>query len=421
MGCDAAVAPDGLFLAAMAWVDGRELVPDAAVAAAGGCIRDIVPQAQLGRDVRASLPTHRGTLLLPGLINAHAHTEYTHMKGRLPRNAGFAEWVRAIIREKACDNDDVQAASVAEGLRQLAAGGVTTVVDTFSSDAAARALEEPPLRVVRLGEAIGLGDAGTRNAAARLRLVDDARAKRSAFLDTGLAPHAPYSVGPRLRAMLRDYLAAHADCPVSWHIAESGEEDELFRTGTGPLAGLLASLGLPMPFHAPTGCSPCAFLQAEGLLDRCDAAVHFNTARTEEYMSFGAPRALVHCPGTHAFFGRPPFDAAAALGAGANLCLGTDSLASSETLGMLDLLGAFARANPSLDGAQLLATVTTNPARARLVSGLGCPLGVIRAGAPADLVMLDIPEPLEFDLRPMILHPEARVSATFVNARQVYP
>lgn len=412
-------AADSVFLAAMAWVNGGQLMRDAAVIVRDGAVHDIVPQSQLGQAATGSCRTYRCTLLLPGMINAHSHLEYTHMAGRLPNDAGFAGWIRAIIGEKAQTPDRVYADSVAGGLRQLAAGGVTTVVDTFHSLAAGAALENSPLRVVRLYEVIGLTDESADAMSGCLAFVEGAT--RSARLDTGLAPHAPYSVGRRLRAMLREYLADHPECVVSWHLHECDEEDELFVAGRGALADLLAMSGLPLPFDAPPMCSPCEFLESEGLLGCCDAAVHLNTASTDDLELFAVPKAMIHCPGTHTFFGRPPFPAVTALRARANLCLGTDSLASSSTLNMLELLKAFGLSNSTLTGPQLLATVTTHPARSRIVAGLALPLGVIRSGAPADLALLDVSGPLPRDLGELLLHPCTRVSGTFVGGKQVHP
>jgi len=49
----------------------------------------------------------------------------------------------------------------------------------------------------------------------------------------GLSPHAPYTVGPRLVSSIAA-LAAEALAPVAMHLAETREELELLRAGTGP-------------------------------------------------------------------------------------------------------------------------------------------------------------------------------------------
>src|SRR5216110_875995 len=38
--------------------------------------------------------------LLPGLINAHCHLDYTCLRGKIPRQKSFTDWIRAINTEK---------------------------------------------------------------------------------------------------------------------------------------------------------------------------------------------------------------------------------------------------------------------------------------------------------------------------------
>ena len=39
-------------------------------------------------------------VLLPGLINAHCHLDYTCLRGKIPRQTSFTNWIRAINAEK---------------------------------------------------------------------------------------------------------------------------------------------------------------------------------------------------------------------------------------------------------------------------------------------------------------------------------
>jgi cytosine/adenosine deaminase-related metal-dependent hydrolase len=92
---------------------------------------------------------------------------------------------------------------------------------------------------------------------------------------------------------------------------------------------------------------------------------------------------IVHCPGSHEYFGHRPFAWKRLEALEVNLCVATDSLASTDTLSLLSELRRLARREPQLSGRQLLHTVTRNPARAL---GRGDVLGRISAGALADLI-----------------------------------
>ena len=68
-------------------------------------------------------------LLLPGLINAHCHLDYTDMAGHIPPPKNFPDWIKAILAEKAaCSYSDYARAWV-RGAQQLVRNGTTTVAD----------------------------------------------------------------------------------------------------------------------------------------------------------------------------------------------------------------------------------------------------------------------------------------------------
>src|SRR6266705_6560734 len=54
-------------------------------------------------------------VLLPGLINAHCHLDYTCLRGTIPPQKWFTDWIRAINAEKAKLGRDDYLASIAKG------------------------------------------------------------------------------------------------------------------------------------------------------------------------------------------------------------------------------------------------------------------------------------------------------------------
>jgi cytosine/adenosine deaminase-related metal-dependent hydrolase len=57
-------------------------------------------------------------VLLPGLINAHCHLDYTCLRGKIPRQKSFTDWIRAINAEKSKLSPQDYLASINEGLRR---------------------------------------------------------------------------------------------------------------------------------------------------------------------------------------------------------------------------------------------------------------------------------------------------------------
>src|SRR5262252_1917321 len=67
--------------------------------------------------------------LLPGLINAHCHLDYTCLRGKIPRQKSFTDWIRAINAEKAKLSADDYVRSINEGFAETKRFGTTTMAN----------------------------------------------------------------------------------------------------------------------------------------------------------------------------------------------------------------------------------------------------------------------------------------------------
>src|SRR5678815_5316223 len=56
--------------------------------------------------------------LLPGLINAHCHLDYTCLRGKIPPLKSFADWIRAINAEKAKLSAEDYVVSINQGFAE---------------------------------------------------------------------------------------------------------------------------------------------------------------------------------------------------------------------------------------------------------------------------------------------------------------
>jgi cytosine/adenosine deaminase-related metal-dependent hydrolase len=92
---------------------------------------------------------------------------------------------------------------------------------------------------------------------------------------------------------------------------------------------------------------------------------------------------VVHCPKTHRFFHRDMPFFQTMKEQGINVCLGTDSMASNDSLNMLEEMQQMAQVFPRLSAEELLEMATVNAAKALNQTGK---LGRIAPGAWADLI-----------------------------------
>ena len=340
---------------------------------AGGAVRD------LGEAV-----------VLPGLVNAHCHLDYTDMAGAIPPPKSFLDWIQAIVALKADWSYSDFAQSWLRGAEQLLRSGCTTVGDI---EAVPELLPDvwaaTPLRVCSFLELISVRRrqqpaALLRQAVRRIRELPPGRNRAS------LSPHALYTTNRELLKLARR-TAHRARWPLTMHVAESALEFEMFRHGRGAMFNWLRKNGRDMGDCGAR--SPVQQLAALGLLDARFLAVHVNHLAPGDAGLLARARAgVVHCPRSHAYFQHAPFPFAELREAGVNLCLGTDSLASIAREGRskprLDLfaeLRAFAAKEPGLPAENLLHLVTRNPAAAL---GLRGKAGELTRRAHADLLVL---------------------------------
>ena len=71
-------------------------IVDGAVCVEDGCV------AEVGKwnDLRGDAEDLGDVILMPGLINAHCHLDYTSLAGRIPAPKTFNEWISGIMRHK---------------------------------------------------------------------------------------------------------------------------------------------------------------------------------------------------------------------------------------------------------------------------------------------------------------------------------
>ncbi len=203
----------------------------------------------------------------------------------------------------------------------------------------------------------------------------------------GLSPHAPYTASNQLY-QLADECAALMPMPLTTHVAESSEEFAMFRHGRGAMYEFMA--GLKRPMHDCGRLTPFQLLWQSGAIDARWILAHMNELTEDDFTLLEAlPRGggphIVHCPGSHHYFRHSRFPFRRLHEMGINLCIGTDSLASTDSLSLLYELRRVQEYEPWLSATELLRSVTLNPARALNRS---LELGRIIPGALADLIAI---------------------------------
>src|SRR5438876_5313650 len=121
--------------------------------------------------------------LLPGLINAHCHLDYTCLRGKIPRPKSFTDWIRAINAEKANLSQVDYVASINEGFAEVKRFGATTIANLAAFPELISQIESP-IRTWWFAELIDV-----RDPSRAVEIVDVAVKKLKSTEHWGLAPH----------------------------------------------------------------------------------------------------------------------------------------------------------------------------------------------------------------------------------------
>ena len=306
--------------------------------------------------------------IVPGLINAHAHLELSHLAGLVPAGLGFSAWAERLFAAMRLGR--ASGALVAQAVDEARATGTCFIADVVGREAGMvrQALDEQAMDGHLFREFSG-------------------RVKGNDFCPDSLpgswspGVHALYSTDSAFARFIKAWCASR-DLPFTLHLAEVPGENELFQSGCGDFADFLRARRILPKDFAPPGLSALGFARELGLLDERTLAVHcvqMDNRDVEIMASSGASACL--CPRSNSWIGVGEAPAAALQAAGVPLCLGTDSLASSPSLDLWEELRAV---RPLLSQNATLydfvAMLTCNPAR---VLGIDADYGSLEAGKRA--------------------------------------
>ena len=357
-------------------------------------------------------------IILPGLVNAHTHLEFSDLERPLEADGGLPGWIARVValrRARPTGPEEAArlAASLRAGLAESLSFGVTTIGEIATSvPRGGYPSVGPRVRVYR--EALGLAFTGGSLPGGIARDLD--RLKGS----TGISPHAPMTVSSALGgALLRE--AAKRGLPVTMHLAESLAELAYVTGGGGPFRDLFATLGAWPADRPPPVLPPSDWISRLARVRRGsvvhgtflgeppDATALDRLARHRDRLG------VVVCPRTTRLLsGRLP-PVARFLAAGIRVAIGTDSRASNPDLSVLaearELVGA-GIVSPQEALVMLSRDAAWNVAHESRA-------GSIAVGRPADLAVLRPSGPFS-DPLDAILRSDTRVAATLRAGRVLH-
>lgn len=322
-------------------------------------------------------------ILIPGMVNAHCHLELSYLQGAIEEQTGFAGFARAIgrVRGNYTNEERLRAASLADA--KMWEEGVEAVMDIANDELIMPIKEASRIRYTTLFELFGL----TTESIANHRAMSQRHGRSS------ITPHSTYS----LQDQIFREACEHNTSTISIHLLESDDESQLYNH-QGSLAQWYKSMGWECDFlHYG---SPTRRVVQSVDANRRTLLVHGCKATPEDvslianHLKDNATWVL--CPESNRFISniKPPVNMLREMGA--HIAIGSDSLASTRSLSIIDNLRLID--NAPLE--ELLSWATIGGARAL---GVDDELGTIAVGKRPGLVVIS-----DADLHNLSLTPDSR-------------
>jgi cytosine/adenosine deaminase-related metal-dependent hydrolase len=353
--------------------------------------------------------------ILPGLINAHAHLEFSDLDAPIQPPAPFTDWIRSLMAHRRTRTPSLPEL-IKSGLQLSLAWGTSTVGDIVTGDWTPDCVTPFGPRTIAFRELIGLRP---EQAAEQLEIAKQhiALCRNSPLpVQPAISPHAPYSVGLDLFHRLIEVAEAE-DVPVCLHLAETQAELELLSQGTGELVDMLSGFGIWQDGLFDRGLRPLDYLRPLANLNHAIIA-HGNYLSQEEMEFLGRHSnvAVAFCPRTHGFFGHSGHPWQRLMEAGALVCLGTDGCSSNPDYSLWSEVTFLDGETQGRCRPQLLELATVNGARAL---GAGDMYGPLTPGRIADFCVVHLPDRDGTDPWGILFSPESRIgNATVVHDRR---
>ncbi|EIM28892.1 amidohydrolase family protein [Microvirga lotononidis] len=321
-----------------------------------------------------------GNVIMPGMVNPHAHLAMTLFRG-LGEDVDDRLFRYVLPMERKFVSPEMVRVGTLLGALESIEAGVTTIADMYYYETeVGRALDQAGLRGV-VGQTLATFDPPDHKTIDQgFALVEDLVSEFSGHerIVPSIAPHAPYSTDIDVMARVARWAEDHPDVPVQLHLAEMDSEMEWCRKNHGlrPVA-VVEKAGLLRPGLIAAHC------------------LHIDPFEIERMAK--ADVRVAHNARSNAKAGRGIAPIEAMRAAGIKVGIATDGPMSGNTLDLFSQFGPVSmfqkllgHSRKPMPAAQVIRMATLEGAQ---VLGLDSRIGSLEPGKQADLIRIDLSAP----------------------------
>ena len=306
-------------------------------------------------------------VIIPGFVNAHCHLELSHMKGVVPEHTNLVPFLQTIPKHRNDFSDTQKKEARHLAYLEMLSNGIVAVGDIANTPETTDVKSLDLMHTLTFVEAIGFIEGRAEKSFENAKLVYDQFAgitNGSKVQQQIITPHAPYSVSKGLFGLINNF---NIKSIISIHNQESEEENKFYTDKTGDILSLFAALGINIDGFVPSGKTSINTYTDWLSASHQMLFVH-NTNTKQEEIQFVQQKFnnvfWCFCPNANLYIENKLPNIPIFIAEQANICIGTDSLASNHQLSLLNELQTLKAHFPQISWETLLKWGTINGAKA---------------------------------------------------------
>ena len=353
--------------------------------------------------------------IVPGFVNTHTHLELTHLHKCINYNGNFTDWIRQLINAKKDWTESEYLSSIRSGIKNSLESGTTTVADITRNGLALEELQKSKIRKTLFYELIDFNPDSAESAIDSFKEIIG-NVKHNDLLSIGIFPHAPYTVSKELYRRSKT-VSMELGLSIATHISETLDEVEFLTRGSGKFISLLNEFNMLNNWKAP-GLKPVNYMKNIGFLENGCILVHCNYLTGEEVDQIEESNStIVFCPRSHKYFRHKDHPLYKLGNRDINIALGTDSLASNDSLSILDEMKYIYTQHKTAKPQDILYMGTIAGATALRLNNK---IGRLEAGFDADIAVIDFKKETVTNIYDGIFSQDSECVLTVVSGTVCY-
>ncbi|MBF0112224.1 MAG: amidohydrolase family protein [Desulfamplus sp.] len=353
------------------------IIENGYIAVVNNTIIDVGSITAASSHLKSNVIDHGSGVIMPALLNAHTHFELSALQGKISFDKGFNNWVRELIKSREECTVELISQKAKEAIDAAILSGTYFACEISTLGITKDIFADSDIGGIWFKEYLGSN------------LIEKDLAQLSSnktHKKESIAGHAPHTTSPAILNVLKKE-AKIANLPFSIHVAESTDETEFITTKKGSWADFLKERGIDTSLWGKSR-SPVQHLDDIGLIDNLTLLIHLLNVDTADIEIIANRQAKpIFCPRSNFNLHKKLPDIPLFLKYGLKPALGTDSLASTETLNMFDEMLYVAKNFSAINPSEILAMATTNSADALCFSKVA---GSLEKGKLANFIYLPL-------------------------------